>query len=1207
MSSAAENEKTNKKNGKLWEVEESNYLNHGEEDEMEIYGYCLSRIHNTVMWMFIFLSLGLLRLVFHWWPEWMLFLSHKRCPLAQAEKVLVLDRYEKRFTSLFIKDVKRMSAVNQSLQEGQDQSEPMKRLDPYQLSRAKKSHPIEVFEIHLAKSAIKEVEEIRAIWVKKLCYIWDEDKNSFLKLVGLDQGVTKSQLHEYHGLDHKEQYMRRVIYGKNEILVKLQTILTLILLEVLNPFYIFQVFTICVWFAENYIYYTFAIMTMSLFGVSSAVIQTHQNQKNLHRTVHATDIVTVRRGDGSYEDIPTTHLVPGDVIVIPTHGCLMHCDAVLLVGNCIVNESMLTGESVPVTKTALPNENVLYCEQEDANHTLFCGTKVLQTRYYGNEKVHAVVVRTGFLTSKGSLVRSILYPPPADFKFDQDSYKFIWILAFIALIGLIYTIIIKSSRGLQPGDIILKALDIITIVIPPALPATMTIGKLYALSRLKKYQISCINSRVINVSGSIDCVCFDKTGTLTEDGLDMWGVVPVTNSHLHPPVRDVAKMPLTPLLYGMASCHSLTIIDGVVCGDPLDVKLFDSTGWIFEEPEIADTSKYDLMVPSVVRRPLNKQTDDEQPLEMGIIHQYQFSSKLQRMSVITRQLGSRDLTVYCKGSPEMIQSLSKPHSVPPNLMSALQEYTEQGYRVIAIGYRVLEELDYVKVQKMSRNEIEKDLEFLGLIIMENRLKPQTTGIISMLKGARIKVVMVTGDNILTAVSVAKECGIIEAGETVVEVIAEEENNCNPPQILYSCGGSLLKKAAEAITEEPNDLRDYEMGIKVTAPYRIAISGKSWAVIREHAPELIPRIAVRGAVFARMSSDQKQQLIQELQQLGYYVAMCGDGANDCGALKAAHAGISLSEAESSVASPFTSAIPNISCVPRVIREGRAALVTSFGVFKFMILYSIMEFMSTIILYSIDSNLTDFEFLFIDICLVVHLAFFFGRNKAYSGPLVPEVPLTSLLSRIPIMSLLLQIIVMSLVQLISFLTVQKYSWFEPFKYVGATYYISYENYAVFSVAQFQYIIMAFIFSQGAPYREPIYKNKIFFTSLCVMTCVCIYITVSPAQWLIRFLQLRFPPQIDFPMVVLMLALGNFVISTVLEMFVVNYLMFKKFRYCNHDLTSSRRKYLAVDRELDLDREWPQISTFGSVQQSGITGQDNLAFEDDVSKPSKYTTKL
>ena len=74
----------------------------------------------------------------------------------------------------------------------------------------------------------------------------------------------------------------------------------------------------------------------------------------------------------------------------------------------------------------------------------------------------------------------------------------------------VFVVSFQSSRGLYPGDIILKALDIITIVIPPALPATMTIGKLYALGRLKKYKISCINSRVINVSGSIDCVCFDK-------------------------------------------------------------------------------------------------------------------------------------------------------------------------------------------------------------------------------------------------------------------------------------------------------------------------------------------------------------------------------------------------------------------------------------------------------------------------------------------------------------------------------------------------------------------------------------------------------------------------------------------------------------------------------------------------------------------------
>ena len=94
----------------------------------------------------------------------------------------------------------------------------------------------------------------------------------------------------------------------------------------------------------------------------------------------------------------------------------------------------------------------------------------------------------------------------------------------------------------------------------------------------------------------------------------------------------------------------------------------------------------------------------------------------------------------------------------------------------------------------------------------------------------------------------------------------------------------------------------------------------------------------------MSPDQKQQLVELLQELGYFVGMCGDGANDCGALKAANAGISLSNAEASVASPFTSKSPNIECVPLVIREGRSALVTSFGVIKFICMYSMIQFIS-----------------------------------------------------------------------------------------------------------------------------------------------------------------------------------------------------------------------------------------------------------------------
>ena len=118
-------------------------------------------------------------------------------------------------------------------------------------------------------------------------------------------------------------------------------------------------------------------------------------------------------------------------------------------------------------------------------------------------------------------------------------------------------------------------------------------------------------------------------------------------------------------------------------------------------------------------------------------------------------------------------------------------------------------------------------------------------------------------------------------------------------------------------------------------------------------------------------------------------MCGDGANDCGALKAAHVGVSLSEAEASVAAPFTSAVPNISCIPSLVREGRlditsflfskyiiviprCALVTSFGVFKYMALYSMIQFASVLILYSNKTNLGDTQFLYIDLVITTTIA-------------------------------------------------------------------------------------------------------------------------------------------------------------------------------------------------------------------------------------------
>jgi cation-transporting ATPase 13A3/4/5 len=138
----------------------------------------------------------------------------------------------------------------------------------------------------------------------------------------------------------------------------------------------------------------------------------------------------------------------------------------------------------------------------------------------------------------------------------------------------------------------LRALDLITIVVPPALPATLTIGTTFAIERLRKKGIFCISPNRVNIGGKINVICFDKTGTLTEDGLDVLGVRSIDRhtrrfAELHSEVADVPTeggiQGRTPLLYALATCHALRLIDGEVLGDPLDVKMFEYTGWTLDE------------------------------------------------------------------------------------------------------------------------------------------------------------------------------------------------------------------------------------------------------------------------------------------------------------------------------------------------------------------------------------------------------------------------------------------------------------------------------------------------------------------------------------------------------------------------------------------------------------------------------------------------
>lgn len=534
-------------------------------------------------------------------------------------------------------------------------------------------------------------------------------------------------------------------------------------------------------------------------------------------------------------------------------------------------------------------------------------------------------------------------------------------------------------------------------------------------------------------------------------------------------------------------------------------------------------------------------------------------------------------------------------------------------------------MSYAKIQRVSRDKIECDLELQGFVILENRLKTDTTSVITSLIEANIRTIMVTGDNILTALSVAKDCGMVAQGQSIITVNTRPDpNKIGFYEIYYNlavqsgyanrqingdaqtpngCGADYeLMTNSNSVTsfETMNTVtnRDVENGcvnyhlededdeIKMADElpnnnYRFAMIGKTWSIVKEFYPELIAQFVTRGTVFARMSPDQKQSLILELQDIGYYVAMCGDGANDCGALKAAHTGISLSEAESSVASPFTSKSPTIACVPNVIKEGRAALVTSFGIFKYMAAYSLVQFVSVLILYSIDSNLTDFEFLYIDLFMISIFAFFFGKTESYDGPLVKQAPLNSLISLSPIASIVFHMLIGIIFQVVGWYHLRSQDWFVPFDFsasegsgrdLGC-----YENYTIFIISCFQYIILAFIFSKGKPYRKSILSNYGFLVAIIVNTIFTLYLTISPNNWIIDLFGLVVPEDTTFRLYLIGYGVLNLILAIFIELFVIEFIFFKKLRYRFHNITKSRRKFLLVENQMRLEPAWPPLSLY------------------------------
>ncbi|CAH2318429.1 cation-transporting ATPase 13A2 isoform X2 [Pelobates cultripes] len=1137
---------------------------------MEISGYRKVKWRIVLCFALCVLTLGILLVIFHWKPRLYVLLICKNCPLAEANWVIIKDV----FGQISIAEVKTEHGVDPGLDQG-----PRDRLDAVENG----SVAIAVAEEDDFKDTIRlhhkeESDVLRYFIHEGMRYIWSDRSMDFVTVSSLTDGLTCGDLHRFKsGLSIADHNSRKQLYGPNEINVQVKSYGILLIDEVLNPFYIFQIFSVILWFFENYFYYAGCIIVIAVVSICISLYETRKQSVTLHNMVKVMVSLKVRRANGEEVFLSSEDLVPGDCIILPVAGVMLPCDAVLLSGECMVNESLLTGESVPEMKTPLPDSvstaNTLYSSDEHRRHTIFCGTQVIQAKSYVERDVLAVVTKTGFSTIKGNLISSILHPKPIKFKFYRDAFLFVLVLAVFAFFGTIYSLVMLIRNKLPVYQLVIRVLDVITIVVPPALPAAMTVGTIYAQGRLKKKGIFCISPPRINVCGKVKMVCFDKTGTLTEEGLDVWGVIPLDNVNFLPIVHEPRYLLDGPLLYALAACHSVTLLNGSPIGDLMDVKMMDSTGWTLEDSETEEQliSIFGTKILTMIKPP----PGEEQPhgpkhqVPVGVLQRFPFSSSLQRMSVITKLPGSLHCDLYLKGAPEMVASLCRNETVPPDFSAMLRQYTQDGYRVLAFGYKTLPSINsFEDAQAMARESAERELTFLGFLVMKNVLKPETAPVIYELRKAEIRTVMVTGDNMLTAVNVAKSCHMVESTEKVYFV------NVSPP--LYSSAATLKFIPSELSPGEDPREGLYQQGgtFLNKEPFCFAINGKSFAALTDYFPDLLPKILINATIFARMSPDQKTQLVRNFQELNYCVGMCGDGANDCGALKAADVGISLSDAEASVASPFTSKLSNIECVPAVIREGRCSLETSFGVFKYMALYSLTQFITVLVLYTVSTNLGDFQFLFIDLVIATSVAILMGRTGP-ADELGIKRPLGTLIS-IPVLgSLILQILLIWIAILLSVFITQSQTWFVPINATSTApqHLPNYEDTTLFCLSIFQYLILAVILSKGYPFRKPLYTNILFLLLLFVLLALAFWINLYPLNFMIYLLQLKNIPDFNFKFVIIGLAAVNFIaaflVETALDHGCLNCL--RRLR----KKKESKKLYKRLEKYLRGQHSWPPLN--------------------------------